>query len=259
MTVDRFAAVAALPGVGEAAQRVAAALDRLARRRTLQLDPGQIRAELTLRAARAGALLAGREVDMVALREATADDDAVRAAMRIVADLPALLPVWEHAPRQALARLHTLAASENTGAEHLGRPASAAAAARLDVLADALAEKTTAPAVVVAAIVHAEVLHSAAFGEAGGLVARAAARLVLIGRGADPHGVVAPELGHAAMGLTEYQKALGLYGNGGATGVAAWIVHCAQAVDVAVLEASQVAMVVRPGVRASAYGRAEEN
>lgn len=106
---------------------------------------------------------------------------------------------------------------------------------------------------------HAEVLHSRAFADSGGLVARAAARLVLIGRGADPHGIIALEIGHAELGLTQYQNALEQYGAGGAAGVGAWVVHCAQAVEVAVTEASQVALVVRPGVRASAYGRSAEN
>lgn len=179
--------------------------------------------------------------------------------MRIWSELAALVAVWEHAPRQALARLHALAADPRTDPEELGRPASAEAAARLDLLSDALAARTTAPALVVAAIVHGEVLHTAAFGPVSGLVARAAARLVLIGRGADPHGVLAPEIGHAAMNLTQYQKALERYASGSADGVAAWVRHCAQAIDVAVSEASQVALVVRPGVRASAYGRTEQN
>jgi hypothetical protein len=260
---DHFAAVAALPGVADAVARVADGLDRLAKRQAVRLDPGQMRTELSLRAARADAVLAGTEVDLAALREGRIEAgpaaELVGAAVRIWADLAALVPVWEHAPRQALARLHALTAESGTDPEQLGRPASAEAAARLDLLASALATATTAPALVVAAIVHAEVLHSAAFSHASGQVARAAARLVLIGRGVDPHGVIAPEIGHAAMGLTEYQKALSHYGSGTTEGVAAWVLHCAQAVDVAVTDASQVALVVRPGVRSSAYGRGGEN
>ncbi|MGQ0468220.1 MAG: oxidoreductase [Sporichthyaceae bacterium] len=261
--MDRFAVVAALPGVPEAARRVGAALDRLADRRALRLDPGQVRTELTLRGARAAALLAGADADLAALRAGHIDEvpgaDAVRAAMRVYAELEPLAGVWRHAPRQALARLHALTAAEALDPDDLGRPASAQAAARIDVLCAALAEKTAAPAVVVAAIVHAEVLDSAAFGDAGGPIARAAARLVLLDRGADPHGVLALEIGHAALGLTEYQKCLGAYGNGGADGLAAWVRHCASALEVTATEVSQVAMVVRPGVRSSAYGRPAES
>lgn len=260
---DRFAAVAALPGIAEANARVGAALDRLANRRALRLDPGQVRTELTLRGARACALLAGSSADMAALREGRLDDvpgaEAVRAAMRIAAELEPLAAVWQYAPRQALARLHALSAAEALSADELGRPASAAAAARLDVLCEALEEKTTAPALVVAAIVHAEVLDSGAFEAASGPIARAAARLVLLARGVDPQGVLVLEVGHAALGLTEYQKSLAAYAVGGAEGVAAWVVHCANALEVTATEVSQVALVVRPGVRTSAYGRPEDN
>lgn len=260
---DRFAAVAALPGVAEAAARVAAALDRLAERRALRLDPGQVRTELTLRGARATALLAGSTADLAALREGRLDDvpgaEVVRAAMRVYAELEPLAAAWAQAPRQALARLHALTAAEVLAADELGRPSSAQAAARLDVLCAALDDTTEAPAVVVAAIVHAEVLDSGAFDAASGPIARAAARLVLLARGADPHGVLALEVGHAALGLTEYQKRLDGYRNGGAEGVGAWVRHCADAIEVTATEVSQVALVVRPGVRASAYGRAEES
>lgn len=262
-TTDHFAAVSALPGVSEAAARVADALDRLAKRRAVRFDPGQVRTELSLRAARADVALAGMSVDMAALRDGRVSDGpaaaVVGASLRIWAELATLAPIFQGAPRQALARLHALAADEATDPEELGRPASAEAAARLDMVAAALATPTTAPALVIAAVVHAEVLHSAAFAEESGQVARAAARLVLIGRGADPHGVIAAEIGHGAMGLTEYQKAMGHYGSGDPQGVAAWVVHCAQAVEIAATEASQVALVVRPGVRSSAYGRTEGN
>lgn len=254
--------MAALPGVAEATARVGAALDRLANRRALRQDPGQVRTELTLRGARACALLAGSSADMAALREGRLDDvpgaESVRGAMRVYAELEPLAGVWRRAPPQALARLHALTAAEAVDADDLGRPVSAQAAARLDVLCAALEEKTSAPALAVAAIVHAEVLDSSAFGAASGPIARAAARLVLLARGADPHGVLALEIGHAALGLTEYQKCLAAYRSGSAEGVAAWVVHCADALEVTATEVSQVALVVRPGVRTSAYGRPDE-
>ena len=59
----------------------------------------------------------------------------------------------------------------------------------------ALSEPTSAPALVPAAVVHGELLAAAPFGTADGVVARAAARLVLLGRGLDPTGaVLAPGL-----------------------------------------------------------------
>ncbi|MGB8652258.1 MAG: hypothetical protein WCD35_16555, partial [Mycobacteriales bacterium] len=77
-----------------------------------------------------------------------------------------------------------------------------------------------------------------AFGSADGIVARAAARLVLVDRGLDPKAVSAPEVGHAeldAAGLRAshthaYAEAARAYVGGGRDGVGRWVVHCAQAV-----------------------------
>ena len=51
----------------------------------------------------------------------------------------------------------------------------------------------------VAAVVHGELLALRAFGTVDGLVARAAARLVLVDRGLDPKAVSAPEVGYAEL------------------------------------------------------------
>jgi hypothetical protein len=173
------------------------------------------------------------------------------------ADLGSLLPSWKGAPRQALARLHVLAAADlGVPEDHLGRPRVSAVdsvedplelgagpdplevSARLDGLCRLLLQPTAAPAVVVAAVVHGELLALRAFGAADGIVARAAARLVLIDRGLDPKAVSAPEVGHAeldAAGLRAdhrhaYAEAARGYVHGGTDGVARWVVHCAQAV-----------------------------
>jgi hypothetical protein len=82
---------------------------------------------------------------------------------------------------------------------------------------------------VVAALVHGEVLAAPAFGWGNGLVARAAARCVLIASGVDPKGLASPELGHLELGLTEYQVALAGYAGGTAEGVGGWVRHCARA------------------------------
>ena len=58
---------------------------------------------------------------------------------------------------------------------------------------------TTAPALVVAAVVHAELAVTAPFCSHNGLVARAGERLVLAARGVDPKSLVVPEAGHLAL------------------------------------------------------------
>lgn len=257
-TADPFAALAALPCVATAQAELSVALGRLASLRALARDPGQIRAEMGLRAARAGALLVGESIPMPVLRAGGVPDTAgglvAGATLRLYAELVALGPSWASAPRQVMARLHVLAAkSGGPDDSSLGRPASPEAAVRLDLLAQALRAPTSAPPVVVAAVVHGEIWHSGAFGECSALVARAASRLVLIGTGVDPHAVLPPEVGHAGMGPADYRGALDRYGSGGADGVGAWVAHCLRALEVAALEVGQVCLVIRPGVRGSAY------
>ena len=112
----------------------------------------------------------------------------MRGAARVYTELGDLVEVWRQAPRQALARLHTLAARDLVDRDHLGQPATDDATARLTQLADLLAA-TRAPALVVAAVVHGELATLRPFGSADRVVAMAASRLVLVERGLDPGGV----------------------------------------------------------------------
>jgi hypothetical protein len=191
----------------------------------------------------------------------------VQGAVRLHADLGQLLVAWRHSPRQALARLHVLAAAELVpDPDALGRPRASGVvpedpvglgpapepvevAARLDGLARVLTAGTSAPAVVVAAVVHGELMALRAFGTADGLVARAAARLVLVDRGLDPKAVSAPEVGHLELGSAhgpgEYAQALRAYVSGGPEGVATWLVHCARAVALGAREGLAVCEAIR--------------
>jgi hypothetical protein len=93
--------------------------------------------------------------------------------------------------------MHTLAASGLASGDDLGRPRSAEeVSARLATLVSVLSA-TEAPAVIVAGVVHGDLLASRPFGTANGVVARAAARVVLVARGLDPRAVSAPDVGCA--------------------------------------------------------------
>ena len=266
---DPLAALLALPGVTEAVMESWAAVDGLLGHRVLRRRSAEVTAESALRGARASAELEGAGMELERLRgqlmngqQVTVQSKDVRLgqlaanAVRLHADLGSLLPSWKRSPKQALARLHVLAATDlGLPEDALGRPRTLPTdpvedplelgpapspmevSARLDGLTRLLLSATSAPAVVVAAVVHGELLALRAFGSADGLVARAAARLVLVDRGLDPKAVSAPEVGHAeldAAGLRAshthaYAHAARGYVTAGRPGVGAWVVHCAQA------------------------------
>jgi len=256
---DPFAALLDLPGVSDAVSQARTAVDGLLNHRVLRRRSAEVTAESALRGARASAELEGAGIELERLRGQLLAGGTVtlpakdarggtiaEGAVRLHAELGSVLPAWRHSPRQALARLHVLAAGELVAPEALGRPRAAGAAyedplglgaapdplevsARVDGLSRLLLAPTTAPAVVVAAVVHGELLALRTFGSLDGLVARAAARLVLVDRGLDPKAVSAPEVGHAEL-HTDYAAAALAYASGGPAGVASWISHCAAAV-----------------------------
>ena len=84
------------------------------------------------------------------------------------------------------------------------------------------------PALMVAALVHADLITAAPFESRNGIVARAAERLVLVSRGVDPRSVTVPEAGHLAL-RPAYESNLRGYREGGTAGVHAWLLYAAQA------------------------------
>lgn len=223
---DVFSAVAALPGVAEAVERARAAVDQLRAHRVLRRRAEEVAAESALHGAWASASLDGLRVGLDDFRREP-EGPLAQGALRVAAEIGPLVRLWSRAPLQAIARLHTVAARDLTGQETLGRPLSGAAP-RLSALAAAVTAGTESPALVVAAVAHAETAR--AFDVAGGLVGRGVARLVLVGRGLDPKGLSVPEAGHRELGRTAYDEALEAYFSGSAEGIVTWVGHCADAV-----------------------------
>lgn len=269
MPEDPLAPLLDLPNVAEAVTQARAGVDALLGHRVLRRRSAEVTAESALRGARASAQLEGAGIELERLRGQLMsggtvephDRDprtgaVVQAAVRLHADLGQVLGAWRRSPAQALARLHVIAATDLvTDPDQLGRPRGAGVSyddplglgpapdplevsARLEGLSRVLLA-TRAPAVVVAGVVHGELLALRAFGVADGLVARAAARLVLVERGLDPKAVSAPEVGHVELG-DDYEVAARAYVHGGTDGVAAWLVHCARAVGLGALEGRAV-------------------
>jgi len=243
---DPLAPLLDLPGVADAVARARAAVDGLLANRTLRRRSADVSAESALRGAWASAVLSGDDVTLADVRLGAARaDPVVQGALRAHAAVATLTDTWTHAPRHALARLHALAAAGLVpDKEELGRPAPGTAE-RMDTLAEVLA-LTSSPAVLVAGIVHGEVLGLDAFAPASGVVARAAVRLTLIERGLDPKSLVVVEAGHREL-AGEYGPALAAYRTGTPEGIAQWLVHCADAVVAGAREAVAICEAIARG------------
>lgn len=272
---DPLAALGTLPGVSDSVDSVRQAVDRVYGHRVMRRRSQEVSAEAALRGARGSAALAGADWPLEEVRRrsdfgADTESRSVGAALRLTAEAGQLLDVWRRSPVQALARLHLVAAGGIAADETVGRPRvagervtgepadlaqlvdlplpeAAEVTARLDGLAGLLRSGTSAPALVVAAVVHGELLALRPFGSANGAVARAAERIVLIGSGLDPKGICPAEVGHAEEGRAGYLGALEAYMSGTPDGVAFWIGHCARAVGLGARESTAVCEALQRG------------
>lgn len=266
---DPLAPLLDLPGVRAGVAAARAAVDGLLAHRVLRRRSADVSAESALRGAWASAWLSGVRVPLADVRGgagAAMDDPVLSGALRAQSAIGALADTWTRAPRQALARLHALAAADLVGpggaaatarrtsgtsgasgalgalgagggrvldADALGRPTGDTR--RLDTLIDVLGA-TSAPAVIVAAVVHAELASLDMFAPVSGIVARVTQRLTLVERGLDPKSLVVVEVGHREL-ADEYHAALRAYADGD---VARWLRHCAEAVIVGARESRAI-------------------
>ncbi len=153
----------------------------------------------------------------------------MQGALRVSAEVPALAETWQRAPRQALARVHVLAARDLVGdVDQLGRPRPGVDVARLEQMLRVAQAPTSAPGVVVAAIIHGELRAIRPFGTGDGLVSRAIERIVLVARGVDTKAASVPEAGHLLLERA-YEPLVRAYATGTPDGVGAWVRHCAEA------------------------------
>ena len=229
-----------LPGVRAAADEARAAVDRVHQHPANRRGWPATAAEASMRAARASAALDGADVRLP-LGHGVADP-VLAGAVRIADAIGTLLATWQRAPLQALARLHVLAAADLVDEDGaLGRPrASPAVSARLHLLADMLTGASGVPGVLLAAVVHGELLALAPFGSADGVVARAASRLTAIATGLDAKGLAVPEVGHLRR-AAEYRRAAAGFATGELDAVAGWLVHCCEAWQAGAREARSIA------------------
>ncbi|WP_295661104.1 oxidoreductase [uncultured Nocardioides sp.] len=227
MSTDPLAWLSSLEGVPSAYAAVRDGIDALLRDRGLRRTSPETTAESLLRGAHASAVLEGSTSTLADVRAGTGDRVAADA-VRVSSELLGLAPSLSRSPLQALARIHALAATGSVPDDRLGRPRDAASSQRLRALADLLLADTDAPALLVAAVVHADLASAAPFASHNGLVARAAERLVVVARGVDEKSLVVPEAGHLAL-RAQYESNLAGYRDGGERGVHAWALYAAEA------------------------------
>ncbi|MFF0489492.1 oxidoreductase [Nocardia sp. NPDC004068] len=233
-----------LPGVREAADRARDALAEVHRHKVNRRGWPGTAAEAAVRAARSSSAIDGGGTELPP--EGEPADPILAGALRVGQALDGealrnLVAVWQRAPLQALARLHLLAAADLvTDPERLGRPRSASGVAeRLDLLAQTVLT-SSAPAPVLAAVVHGELLALRPFGSADGLVARAASRLVSVSTGLDPHSLGVPEVFWMRRRQAYLDAAEG-FGAGTTDGVGGWVILCCGALEDGAREARSIA------------------
>lgn len=240
--MDVFTQVCELPGVAASAERARAAFDTMLWDRTLRASAEELSRRSGVAGAASSAAIDGIEVEWRVWRAGQAADETAmgHAAAGLIAmysQLPQIRKTFESAPLQALAKLHTLVAVPVTP-DDVGRPRATAPEdplrigrypdpahipARLAQLAAQIAAPTAAPALVVAGVVHAELMTLQPFTYGSGDVARAVDRLILSGRGVDPDNWSVPEAGLQAAGRPAYARALRAYGEGTPESVADWL------------------------------------
>ncbi len=252
-TVDRvsqdpLAPLLVLPGVREASDRARDAVSAAHRHPINMRQWDKTSREASWRAGRLSAAMDGGTTDIS--REDLGDPvaaGAIRVAQSLDSDtLDQAVAVFRRAPAQSLARLHTLAAADLVDdRDLLGRPRSEPhIAQRLDLLGQLITGGTSAPAPVLAAVVHGELLVLAPFVEANGVVARAASRLVSATTGLDPHLLGVPEV-HWLKRLGEYRELSAQFATGDPEALAAWIVLCCDGMEAGAAEAKSIADAAR--------------
>ena len=190
-----------------------------------------------IRSARASAALDGGSVELDPAADSV-QDPVLAGAIRCAAAVGELASVFARSPLQALARLHVLAGADLVPADQLGRPRSGASP-RLVGLAE-LIRGADLPAPVLSAVVHGEVLAASGFPPVDGVVARAAARLVTVSTGLDPHALGVPEVTYYRY-AERYRTLAAGYATGSLEAVTEWLVFACRALRSGATEGRSIA------------------
>lgn len=274
-------ALAGLPGVADQTAAARDACTQLRWHEALRRRIPEAAAESRVRGAHASAALEGANLSVELVRDAMRgavawsgepdpSERVVKGVVQATAETEHVRSLLSSAPLQALARLHVAAAAGLVDDVQLGRPrtegedsaeftdlgpapTATVLQQRLAGLVDVVLAGTRGggasgiPAVVVAAVAHAEIATLRPFVRGNGAVARAFERALVQATGLDPTGVVVPEVGHRAAGGPAYTGALAAYATGTGEGLGLWLGHCAQAVVAGAAEGQRICDAVRAG------------
>ena len=244
---DVFADVAAMSGVADAVAAARSAMDPVLLNRKLREHGRALAAQAALQNAHASAALEGSEVPIAELSAGAAASPVLRVALGVLEVQSMLRRLQELPARQIWAQLAVVAGREYLPEDLRGRPRQPgqplhdplhlkgvpepdAVSVRLAMLAELLQRPTLAPAMVVAAIAHAELVATQPFAAGNGVIARAYFHHVLADRGVDPDYFSMTDVGLLSLGRAAYVRAIQQYDQG-ADGVAAWVLHVAQSFE----------------------------
>jgi hypothetical protein len=141
--------------------------------------------------------------------------------------------------------MHVLAAADLVDdTASLGRPRpDEGVGSRLELLAQLVTGATKAPAPLLTAVVHGELLTLRPFGSADGVVARAAARLTMIASGLDPKGLTVPEVA-CFRRVRRYTAVAEGFAGGTPDGLREWVLFCCEAIETGAREAKGISAAV---------------
>jgi hypothetical protein len=232
-----------LPGVAAASDEAREALGKAHRHRANLRGWPANAAEAAIRAARSSSVLDGGGPRFPAdgLISGPVLAGALRVAEALEGGATTLVGVWQRAPLQALARLHALAAADLVDADRLGRPRDdTEVVRRLELMTELVTGGSGAPAAVLAAVAHGEILTLAPFGSADGVIARGVSRLITVASGLDPHGLSVPEV-YWMRNAADYRATAERFASGTAEGLRDWLMLSCRGLEAGAREALSIA------------------
>lgn len=255
---DPVADLGRIPEVAAECQRIQAVLDAATWDRALLRAPLHFWTRMRRESGYASAELDGANapVDPLVEPDHSPMGRWCEASLMVTAAADSEWKTFAHSPMQVWAHLHSLVTDDVQRGRprgddvvhdplHLGAvPSAADMQPRLTHLATSLVH-SRGPAVLLAAVAHAELAVLRPFAVGSYLIARATPRMVLRGRNADPLGAASVEIGQQLNGRARYVQALRSYQTGTLQGMTEYLQAYGQWVSAGVSHCSDALTILR--------------